>query len=64
MKESKRIAKMMEEGLAPEEMLDGEKVAEQIRMMADEDEGFSNRIFEIGVSQVVKKCKKLMFIRD
>lgn len=60
MKDSKNIAQELFEDLTTEEMADKKVVAEQIRMMADESENFENRVFEIGVREIAKQCKKLV----
>ena len=60
MKDSKNIAQELFEDLTTEEMTNKNVVAEQIRMMADENESFENRVFEIGVREIAKQCKKLV----
>lgn len=59
MKDSKLIAQELFENLTTEEMLDKKVIKEQLTMMADESETFENRVFCVGVREIVKQCKKL-----
>lgn len=60
MKDCKLIAQELFENLTTEEMLDKKVVKEQLTLMADESETFENRVFCVGVREIVKQCKKLV----
>lgn len=59
MKEVKRIALEVAKNLPRESLQDKKTVSERIQLLADENEAFSNRVFEIGLKQIVKKCREL-----
>lgn len=63
MKDSKRIAMEMKADYAPEGMLDKAFISDQLRLAADEDTAMKDRIFEIGVREIAKQCRKQVLER-
>lgn len=59
MRGSKVLAKQMMEDLGIEKLADKKVVAGHLRWLGDENEGYANSIFEVGVEAIVKDCKKL-----
>lgn len=57
MNHSKRLAKKLMEALGREN-LGNKKAAEHLRWLADECENYGESIFEIGVEEIIKECKK------
>jgi hypothetical protein len=58
MHEAKNIMDEIECNYTFEERQDLELLADQLRMMADENEDFENRVFEIGVNAILEEFNK------
>ena len=56
--EAKNIMDEIECNYTFEERQDLELLADQLRMMAGENEDFENRVFEIGVNAILKEFNK------
>lgn len=59
MKQSKEIAWILAKTMSREELADKTGVTEELRIMADVSEDFRDRLVEVGIKAVAKKCKNL-----